>query len=584
MKVKNKLIAILLSASLVISLMPALAFASAGDEDDTYGAVINAEQVEESQLAEPERDSLDKQEVALEIESNAIEAKGSEWQQIGSGTQYYAEFPSGYNTSSSLYSKYNRSKLTSYENTTNKRVVNTTRVSYIYWHWTWNASVSTEQNNKLIDDKRGNDGQHDYQYFTDFESSEEYPVWSGDSRVYEYWRNRPEDGSKWWFRIPVYKQTYTDYKLTQSGGTSPATNPSSTGNPSTASGGNPVTTKAPKAVSLGKCKSGKRQCTVKWKKNKKCIGYIVRYSTDPNFTVCRTKVIKGRNKTSCTLKKLTGGAVYYIQVCCYRKSGGTRICSAWSKCKKVKIKAAKSKKTKKKAKKAKTKQGKYGVISKYNKKTGAENYYLVKYSGKKKKVLKKLPKDADDGLGFWDYVTVKGRYIFLARGDGVKWRLYTYRYDLKKKKLKKIATDLAPILLAYNPYNSGDYYLCNHWFDTAGLIASKLSLCKLTSSGKIEVVKGLGDCTDAGFAGGHLYYARFSGLSAARYEDYINVTIQINVCNVDGSGERQIGSFTKRYESGTILHAGSFTNANCLIYIGEDTYIFDYASGSLSYR
>ena len=52
----------------------------------------------------------------------AAETSGK-WEQTGSGTQYYAEFPSGYNTGSSLYSKYHKSKLSSYENDTAKRVV-----------------------------------------------------------------------------------------------------------------------------------------------------------------------------------------------------------------------------------------------------------------------------------------------------------------------------------------------------------------------------------------------------------------------------------------------------------------------------
>ena len=273
-------------------------------------------------------------------------ASAGQWQTNGSGTQYYAEFPSGYYRSSSLYGKYNNSKLSPYENADSKREVSTTRVSYVYWHWTWNASVSTEQNNKLIDDKQGYDGQHDYQFFTDFESPEEYPVWSGDDRVYEYWRNRPEDGSKWWFRIPVYMQTYTDYKFVSSDSSSDNNSSNSNNNNNSNSSNSNVSDASkktsessnakkytPKKTSVQKCSPKKKSCSVRWKKcSGKCTGYQVRYCTNKNFKGCKTKKIKGRSNCSCSLTGLKAGTTYYYQIRCYRVVGRKTYCSKWSKC------------------------------------------------------------------------------------------------------------------------------------------------------------------------------------------------------------------------------------------------------------
>lgn len=48
---------------------------------------------------------------------------GSYWNQIGSGTHYYASYPSGFDTSNSLCDKYNKSSISAYENSTNKREI-----------------------------------------------------------------------------------------------------------------------------------------------------------------------------------------------------------------------------------------------------------------------------------------------------------------------------------------------------------------------------------------------------------------------------------------------------------------------------
>ena len=335
---KNRLIAILMAAAIVLTYMPAMAYGGseqpAPDADETIALDVENEttdppEAEENEDSEepayepdeatedtvtPDADAEEPQSIPDQDEETAETAEepdgektlsaftSTEWKKTGSGTVYYAEFPSGYYTSSPLYQKYNRSRVTSYENASNKRVVSTSRVSWIYWHWTWNASVSTGNNNKLIDDKPGYDGQHDYQFFTDFESADSYNVWSGDSRVYEFWRNRPEDGSKWWFRIPVYKQTYTDYKKV-------------TVDPDV-----PTCNKPSVRITSG---------TITWNEVYDASGYQIQYSTSPQFKNSKKVIVKGGSNCRYKLTGLKPGTVYYIRIRVYVVVNGKAVYKKW---------------------------------------------------------------------------------------------------------------------------------------------------------------------------------------------------------------------------------------------------------------
>ena len=286
------------------------------------------------------------------------ETKTGQWQESGSGTQYYAEFPSGYYTGSSLYGKYNNGVLSPYENTDSKREVSTTRVSYIYWHWTFNNQPLPNDNyNVFINDHSGWSEGRNYQFFADFESSEDYSEYDPAGHhdkvpglCYYHWRGNASDGSWWWFRIPVYMQTYTDYKYVSSDDSrdnknnNNSNNDNNNGDTSTVSNSETSNTGAakkytPKTTDIYKCSPKKNSCSMKWKKcSGKCTGYQIRYCTNKQFKKCKTKRIKGRNKCSCTLKGVKAGTTYYYQIRCYRKFGKKTYCSDWSKCKKFKTK------------------------------------------------------------------------------------------------------------------------------------------------------------------------------------------------------------------------------------------------------
>ena len=270
-----------------------------------------------------------------------------QWEKTGSGNQFFAEFPSGYNTGSSLYSKYHKSKLSSYENETAKRVVTTTRISYIYWHWAWRIGATADNKyNFFINDSSAGDESHgSYPYFSDFESTSNYsmtdPYGNQDSenRCGYMWRNNPDvDGSWWWYQIPVYKQTYTDYKWVSSPGSDNTSDDGSDDSdvsqtdPSESSD-NESAKYTPKKTNVNNCTPKKKSCTITFKKcPSKCTGYQIRYCTNKKFKKCIKKTIKGRSNCSVKLKGLKAGTKYYYQVRCYRVCGKKTYYSSWTKC------------------------------------------------------------------------------------------------------------------------------------------------------------------------------------------------------------------------------------------------------------
>ena len=144
---------------------------------------------------------------------------GSSWNQTGSGTHYYASYPAGFSQDHTLYSKYGKSALQATETTSTKRTVSSASfATYIYWHWTHNMYELANNNyNVLISDQYEWDGGTEYYNFRAFESTTNYGQYDpngagGYDGVYYAWLDNPQDGSWWWFRFPVYKQTYTDYQ------------------------------------------------------------------------------------------------------------------------------------------------------------------------------------------------------------------------------------------------------------------------------------------------------------------------------------------------------------------------------------
>ena len=137
------------------------------------------------------------------------------WTLTGSGTiDYVQSWTTGFNTSHSLYAQYNKTPKTPGVSGNKKVEANTVAYGWIYWHWTYvrgwlpndnyNVFISTDPNEVSANGLP-------YQYFTAFWSDYDAPAYSGDASIFKYWRDDPNDGSWWWYRIPVYRQTYKEY-------------------------------------------------------------------------------------------------------------------------------------------------------------------------------------------------------------------------------------------------------------------------------------------------------------------------------------------------------------------------------------
>ncbi len=93
----------------------------------------------------------------------------------------------------------------------------------------------------------------------------------------------------------------------------------------------------PKALSLGKLTAGKKQLTVKWKKVSGISGYQLEYGRKKDLSDAVQISLK---KTA--IKKAVSGLVskgtYYVRIRVYKKVGGKKYFSAWSKTKKITVK------------------------------------------------------------------------------------------------------------------------------------------------------------------------------------------------------------------------------------------------------
>ena len=135
-----------------------------------------------------------------------------EWKQSGSGSvQYVKSWPSGFDTSHSLYSTYNKSPKSNTETTTDKTTINSDKVSgYLYYHWcrgTYTAgpidrgSKATKQSPFVAF--------HAFYSTTNPNTLNAAPDNDGS---YRYENGNCCKDTYWYFYTPVNTQTYTTYR------------------------------------------------------------------------------------------------------------------------------------------------------------------------------------------------------------------------------------------------------------------------------------------------------------------------------------------------------------------------------------
>ena len=192
---------------------------------DTYSRLDNMHSMtmyypDVNQLNNPSVEGLD-----FNIPEEKILSYVEEWKSTNgvpkeSGIHYYAEFPSGFDRSNELYSKYSNDALESGINGNRRIVVEETKFyTYIYWHW---SAYRKAPYNRYIDKNKGGilPSGAAANYFAAFESNQNYghtDKLGNTERSDIFYCNRggDTDGSWWWYQIPVYVQTYTVYELSE---------------------------------------------------------------------------------------------------------------------------------------------------------------------------------------------------------------------------------------------------------------------------------------------------------------------------------------------------------------------------------
>ncbi|MGM9524455.1 MAG: InlB B-repeat-containing protein [Faecousia sp.] len=145
----------------------------------------------------------------------------SYWVKSGSGSAKYASFPSGFDTSHSIYTSFAKSAYSEYENTTAKRVVSNSWTGYVYWHWMYDTNKANGTSTRAIYNKYGwGENGYLYQYFGAFtDSNGSYSSDTGYCNslgIRNYivpGRTAWSDcqGATRWFRFDYYTSSYTDY-------------------------------------------------------------------------------------------------------------------------------------------------------------------------------------------------------------------------------------------------------------------------------------------------------------------------------------------------------------------------------------
>ncbi len=159
---------------------------------------------------------------AVSLGFEVVKADADGWIQTNAGERCYVWFPEGFDTSHPLFVKYSIGPLSDSWTADHKVVVVSEEIiGYIYYHWTFNDQYLSSKNyNCWVSTVKGWDAElnRDFKFFAAFESAGEYGHTDKNNRhddaVFYIWSDELEAsraGSWWWFRIPIYKQSYVEY-------------------------------------------------------------------------------------------------------------------------------------------------------------------------------------------------------------------------------------------------------------------------------------------------------------------------------------------------------------------------------------
>lgn len=140
---------------------------------------------------------------------------GKEWVKSGSGyTHYVSEWPSGFETSHSLYSQYNNDPNSiASETETAKTVVDSTGtlVGHVFYHWCYGTYTEGPINRTT---SMTNDGTHTtfHAFVANIDTVDPSTLTTASDTSVTYPHAAACTDSHWWYTIPVYEATHTSYQ------------------------------------------------------------------------------------------------------------------------------------------------------------------------------------------------------------------------------------------------------------------------------------------------------------------------------------------------------------------------------------
>ena len=136
----------------------------------------------------------------------------TEWTQTGEGTiDYVSGWPGGFDTANALYSQYNKTAKSASENATQKTDVSSAVIGYIYWHWCRGTKTDGPAN-RFIDETQTGEFCAFHAFFSAADASHYDGNGVNGGDCFCFVNGDACRDSYWWFRIPVYRQTYQEYK------------------------------------------------------------------------------------------------------------------------------------------------------------------------------------------------------------------------------------------------------------------------------------------------------------------------------------------------------------------------------------
>ena len=178
--------------------------------------------------------------------------------------------------------------------------------------------------------------------------------------------------------------------------------------------------------------------------------------------------------------------------------------------------------------------------------------------------LKRLPVSGD---AFWSIAAAYKNNVYLTKGSFEKWKYWSYVYNLKTKKLKKVKTycDIVAFKGAY-AYAAHDY--------KSDVSANRMDIYKMTASGTLKHVKKL---TKYGFSteiiGKKLYYTSADGISLHKNTLY--------KAKLNGKGKKKIKTFKASEQYGQAI-IFEITAKNCKVANGSGQYLYTYKTKTMT--